>query len=179
MVILEKLPKLRTLKLREDSYLGKKMQVSTSGFPQLEVLQLSSLGNWKRLIIEKGGMSKLTHLQIFESVLDMMDLLSSSICRRQISLIHIHIILAGFLPCLGAPNWRYAESYPTLLCSISFFLTHTVIHQLLKTGPRGWLITLTLVIFFIALFPHMTNYIIGNPFITKSILNSYTAYLFY
>ena len=70
MVILEKLPKLRTLKLREDSYLGKKMQVSTSGFPQLEVLQLSSLGNWKRLIIGKGGMSKLTHLQIFESVLD-------------------------------------------------------------------------------------------------------------
>ncbi|RVW93365.1 hypothetical protein CK203_022243 [Vitis vinifera] len=88
------------------------MQVSTSGFPQLEVLQLSSLGNWKRLIIEKGGMSKLTHLQIFESVLDMMDLLSSSICRRQISLIHIHIILAGFLPCLGAPNWRYAERTP-------------------------------------------------------------------
>ncbi|KAL6313140.1 hypothetical protein AAG906_019611 [Vitis piasezkii] len=112
MVILEKLPKLRTLKLREDSYLGKKMQVSTSGFPQLKVLQLSSLGNWKRLIIEKGGMSKLTHLQIFESVLDIEGLVELFHLQK-VDFIDSHLYHPSwFLPCLGAPNWRYAERTP-------------------------------------------------------------------
>ena len=43
MVVLEKLPKLLTLRLRAKSYLGKEMHVSANGFPQLKVLQLSKL----------------------------------------------------------------------------------------------------------------------------------------
>ena len=43
MVILEKLPKLLTLRLRMWSYRGGEMQVSADGFPQLKILQLSDL----------------------------------------------------------------------------------------------------------------------------------------
>ena len=70
MAILEKLQKLLTLRLRKDSYLGEEMQVSAHGFPRLKVIQLFGLNRTRRLNIEKGGMSKLTQLQVFESVLD-------------------------------------------------------------------------------------------------------------
>ncbi|KAJ9704348.1 hypothetical protein PVL29_002758 [Vitis rotundifolia] len=72
MEILEKLPKLLIFRLRcEAKYLEEEMQVSADGFPQLKILQLSGLRTWLRtwprlLIINKGGMPKLTHLQIFE-----------------------------------------------------------------------------------------------------------------
>ncbi|KAL6346512.1 hypothetical protein AAG906_000130 [Vitis piasezkii] len=90
MMILEKLPKLLIFRLRSNSrYIRTKMQVSANGFPQLKILQLlasehgqgyasicrwlSSTQNpsifcftWPRLlIINKGGMPKLNHLQIF------------------------------------------------------------------------------------------------------------------
>nr|QPI70534.1 disease resistance protein RPP8-Lb [Vitis vinifera] len=70
MAILEKRQKLLTLRLRKDSYLGEEMQVSAHGFPRLKVIQLFGLNRMRRLNIEKGGMSKLTQLQVFESVLD-------------------------------------------------------------------------------------------------------------
>ena len=68
MMILEKLPKLLIFRLRRMSkYLEEEMQVSADGFPQLKILQLSGLRTSPRLlIINKGGMPKLTHLQIFE-----------------------------------------------------------------------------------------------------------------
>ena len=68
MMILEKLPKLLIFRLRRMSkYLEEEMQVSSDGFPQLKILQLSGFRTSPRLlIINKGGMPKLTHLQIFE-----------------------------------------------------------------------------------------------------------------
>ncbi|KAL6332536.1 hypothetical protein AAG906_008956 [Vitis piasezkii] len=72
------------------------MQVSKSGFPQLEVLQLSSLGNWKRLIIGR----------IFESVLDIEGLVELFHLQK-VDFIDSHLYHPScFLPCLGAPNWR-------------------------------------------------------------------------
>ncbi|KAJ9704352.1 hypothetical protein PVL29_002762 [Vitis rotundifolia] len=68
MEILEKLPKLLIFRLRNGAkYLEKEMQVSADGFPQLKILQLSGLRRAPSLLnINKGGMPKLTHLQIFE-----------------------------------------------------------------------------------------------------------------
>ncbi|CBI37927.3 unnamed protein product, partial [Vitis vinifera] len=64
MPILEKLPKLLTLRLRAKSYLGKKMHVSANGFPQLKVLQLLELQGLTKLNIGQGAMPWLMQLQI-------------------------------------------------------------------------------------------------------------------
>ena len=63
MVVLEKLPKLLTLRLRAKSYLGQQMHVFANGFPQLKVLQLIELREWNKLNIEKGAMPWLMQLQ--------------------------------------------------------------------------------------------------------------------
>ncbi|KAL6332537.1 hypothetical protein AAG906_008957 [Vitis piasezkii] len=70
MKILEKLPKLLIFRLRSGAkYFEEEMKVSADGFPQLKILQLFGLRTWPRLlIISKGGMPKLNHLQIFENV---------------------------------------------------------------------------------------------------------------
>ncbi|KAL6346672.1 hypothetical protein AAG906_000290 [Vitis piasezkii] len=64
MPVLEKLPKLLTLRLRAKSYLGKEMHVSANGFPQLKVLQLSGLQGLTKLNIGQGAMPWLMQLQI-------------------------------------------------------------------------------------------------------------------
>ena len=68
MPILEKLPKLLTLRLRAKSYLGKKMHVSANGFPQLKVLQLLELQGLTKLNIGQGAMPWLMQLQIHGKV---------------------------------------------------------------------------------------------------------------
>ena len=65
MVVLEKLPKLLTLRLRAKSYLGKEMHVFANGFPQLKVLQLFELRELNKLNIEKGSMPWLMQLQLY------------------------------------------------------------------------------------------------------------------
>ncbi|KAL6313135.1 hypothetical protein AAG906_019605 [Vitis piasezkii] len=118
MVILEKLPKLLTLRLRMWSYRGWEMQVSADGFPQLKILQLSDLyGPTKLLIIEKGGMSNLTQLQIFRSVLDIYGL-GELLHLKRIDVIdispHSHRWISS-LPC--SSEWQDIRRYlpPDLL----------------------------------------------------------------
>ncbi|XP_034681423.1 putative disease resistance protein At1g50180 isoform X2 [Vitis riparia] len=68
MSVLEKLPKLLTLRLRAKSYLGKEMNVSANGFPQLKVLQLSELQGLTKLNIGQGAMPWLMQLHIHKRV---------------------------------------------------------------------------------------------------------------
>nr|QPI70508.1 disease resistance protein RPP13-La [Vitis vinifera] len=122
MVILEKLPKLLTLRLRMWSYRGWEMQVSADGFPQLKILQLSDLyGPTKLLIIEKGGMTNLTQLQIFRSVLDIYGLGELSHLKR-IDVIdispHSHRWISS-LPC--SSEWQDIRRYLKLLFSNFIF----------------------------------------------------------
>nr|QPI70532.1 disease resistance protein RPP13-Ld [Vitis vinifera] len=122
MVILEKLPKLLTLRLRMWSYRGWEMQVSADGFPQLKILQLSDLyGPTKLLIIEKGGMSNLTQLQIFRSVLDIYGL-GELLHLKRIDVIdispHSHRWISS-LPC--SSEWQDIRRYLKLLFSNFIF----------------------------------------------------------
>ena len=68
MPILEKQPKLLILRLRANTYLGKKMQVSANGFPQLKILQLSELKELTKLNIGQGALPWLMQLQIRDKV---------------------------------------------------------------------------------------------------------------
>ena len=67
MPILEKLPKLLTLRLRAESYLGTEMHVSANGFPQLKVLQLFELSKVIKLNIENGAIPWLMQLHCHNS----------------------------------------------------------------------------------------------------------------
>lgn len=66
MMTLEKLEKLRVLKLIACDYTGRQMSCSSQGFPQLEILKLVGLPELEELQVEKGGMPVLKTLQIFE-----------------------------------------------------------------------------------------------------------------
>ncbi|XP_058114492.1 probable disease resistance RPP8-like protein 2 [Magnolia sinica] len=64
LATLEKLEKLRILKLLERSYVGKEMVCSSQGFPQLESLYLVQLYELEEWRVEKGAMPSLLHLRI-------------------------------------------------------------------------------------------------------------------
>ncbi|KAL2469671.1 Disease resistance protein RPP8 [Abeliophyllum distichum] len=68
MAVLEKLPKLYSLVLRQDVFLGPEIHCSSTGFFQLRTLEIqgqTSLENWR---IEKGAMPNLQYLKIDECV---------------------------------------------------------------------------------------------------------------
>ncbi|OMO94806.1 Disease resistance protein [Corchorus capsularis] len=64
--ILEKLPRLLILRLKARSYDGEKMEISVSGFPQLEVLELVSLESLEELNLEEGGVLRLRSFRIIK-----------------------------------------------------------------------------------------------------------------
>ncbi|XP_042492919.1 putative disease resistance protein At1g50180 [Macadamia integrifolia] len=63
LATLEKLPNLMSLSLWERSYVGKKIECSTQGFPQLRILHTNRLDieEWE---IKEGALAKLNHLRI-------------------------------------------------------------------------------------------------------------------
>ncbi|XP_008811538.3 putative disease resistance RPP13-like protein 3 [Phoenix dactylifera] len=66
MPVLEKLPNLRFLQLRWNSYIGKSMSCSSAGgFPRLQHLELGTLDNLEEWRVEVGAMPSLTHLTIW------------------------------------------------------------------------------------------------------------------
>ena len=64
MFILEKLPKLKVLRLSDGSYVGKKLVCSSGGFLQLQSLELYALFPLEELIVEEGALPHLKTLQI-------------------------------------------------------------------------------------------------------------------
>ncbi|KAJ9681492.1 hypothetical protein PVL29_020387 [Vitis rotundifolia] len=64
MFILEKLPKLKVLRLSYMSYVGKKLVCSSGGFLQLQSLVLGNLFSLEELIVEEGALPHLKTLQI-------------------------------------------------------------------------------------------------------------------
>ncbi|KAK1580807.1 hypothetical protein Q3G72_000328 [Acer saccharum] len=62
--ILEKLPNLEVLKLKRNSYMGRKLACRSGGFAQLRVLHLKSLLWLEEWIMESGAMQKLECLLI-------------------------------------------------------------------------------------------------------------------
>ncbi|KAI8555908.1 hypothetical protein RHMOL_Rhmol05G0212400 [Rhododendron molle] len=64
---LKKLQKLKFLKLGQDSYLGKELVCSggPGDFPELEVLEINQLSNLKMVVIEEGGVPRLSEFRIF------------------------------------------------------------------------------------------------------------------
>ncbi|KAK3188036.1 hypothetical protein Dsin_027597 [Dipteronia sinensis] len=62
--ILEKLPNLEVLKLKRNSYKGRKLACRLGGFPQLRILHLKSLLWLEEWIMESGAMNKLECLLI-------------------------------------------------------------------------------------------------------------------
>lgn len=66
MPVLEKLPKLLSLKL-DRAYEGEKVVVSDEGFPRLEVLIMRRMWRLKNLQVGKpGGMPALKRLELYE-----------------------------------------------------------------------------------------------------------------
>ncbi|XP_060964904.1 probable disease resistance RPP8-like protein 2 [Cannabis sativa] len=65
MPTLEKLPKLRVLMIGYDSFKGDEMVCSRGGFPRLESLQLSFLGNLKEWKVEESALPTLAYLRIY------------------------------------------------------------------------------------------------------------------
>ncbi|KAK1404324.1 hypothetical protein POM88_003929 [Heracleum sosnowskyi] len=65
MPILEKLPSLRVLKMKQASFLGKELVCSSGGFPQLQYLKFSFL-TFTTWTIEDGALSNLRQLEIVE-----------------------------------------------------------------------------------------------------------------
>ncbi|XP_058114481.1 putative disease resistance protein At1g50180 [Magnolia sinica] len=65
LATLEKLQKLRILKLMYGSYEGKEMACSSQGFPQLESLHLKGLHGLEEWRVEEGAMPSLLHLRIY------------------------------------------------------------------------------------------------------------------
>uniref|UniRef100_A0A166CNP5 Uncharacterized protein n=1 Tax=Daucus carota subsp. sativus TaxID=79200 RepID=A0A166CNP5_DAUCS len=64
MPILEMLPVLSVLQMREDTYVGKEMVCSATGFPKLTHLILYKFTNLEKWRVEKGSMPILSHLRI-------------------------------------------------------------------------------------------------------------------
>ncbi|RWR84800.1 Disease resistance protein [Cinnamomum micranthum f. kanehirae] len=64
MAILEKLPKLKVLKLRARSYNGEKMYCSANGFPALVVFKVDGLEYLKDWTVEEGAIANLKRLEI-------------------------------------------------------------------------------------------------------------------
>eukprot|EP00268_Persea_americana_P061886 TRINITY_DN7879_c0_g1_i2.p1 TRINITY_DN7879_c0_g1~~TRINITY_DN7879_c0_g1_i2.p1 ORF type:complete len:316 (-),score=41.58 TRINITY_DN7879_c0_g1_i2:351-1298(-) len=64
MAILEKLPKLKVLKLGARSYKGEKMYCSANGFPALVVLRINGLEYLEDWTVEEGAMANLKRLEI-------------------------------------------------------------------------------------------------------------------
>ncbi|KAG8375955.1 hypothetical protein BUALT_Bualt09G0013000 [Buddleja alternifolia] len=64
MATLEKLPKLSSLTLYENTYVGEELACLTKGFPRLLYLKLWGLSNLKRWRIDEGAMPKLTRLVV-------------------------------------------------------------------------------------------------------------------
>ncbi|KAL1825749.1 hypothetical protein ACET3Z_012527 [Daucus carota] len=64
MPVLEKIPTLRNLELSINSFVGKEMVCSSTGFPKLTSLELFELPNLVKWKIEEGSMSLLTRLLI-------------------------------------------------------------------------------------------------------------------
>lgn len=66
MVILQKLPKLFTLSLRGNAFVGKEMCCSPQGFPLLKTLKLQGLPNLESWKVETGALPNLVYLEIDE-----------------------------------------------------------------------------------------------------------------
>ncbi|KAF4359246.1 hypothetical protein F8388_005355, partial [Cannabis sativa] len=64
MPTLEKLPKLRVLRIDYDSFMGEEMVCSRGGFPRLESLQLTILKNLKEWKVEENALCRLGYLRI-------------------------------------------------------------------------------------------------------------------
>ncbi|XP_059286568.1 probable disease resistance protein At1g58602 [Lycium ferocissimum] len=64
MLILQKLPKLFTLSLRGNAFVGKEMCCSAQGFPLLKTLKIQGLPNLESWRVETGAMPNLIHLEI-------------------------------------------------------------------------------------------------------------------
>ena len=61
---LERLPKLRMLKLLSNSFSGRKMVCSSGGFPRLHILELQNLDNLEEWGVEEGALPSLRRLII-------------------------------------------------------------------------------------------------------------------
>ena len=66
MLNLGKLPNLRSLKLINNAYIGRKITCSSGEFSRLEFLRLKELDNLKELIVEERALPSLKTLQIYE-----------------------------------------------------------------------------------------------------------------
>ncbi|XP_050233500.1 disease resistance RPP8-like protein 3 [Mercurialis annua] len=64
MQIIDKLPKLRVLRLLSRSFMGKRMHCNFGGFPKLEVLQLWELVHFEDWEVEAGALCNLTELEM-------------------------------------------------------------------------------------------------------------------
>lgn len=67
MPVLEKVPTLRNLRLDKNSFLGKEMVCSGTGFPQLTNLALWNLDNFEKWRVYQGCMPNLSCLEIGRS----------------------------------------------------------------------------------------------------------------
>ncbi|XP_047949665.1 probable disease resistance protein RF9 [Salvia hispanica] len=63
MPLLEELPKLKRLKLR-NAYTGQEMVIKNNGFPKLCVLNINELWNLRNILVGEGVMPKLEQLEI-------------------------------------------------------------------------------------------------------------------
>ncbi|XP_072961549.1 probable disease resistance protein RXW24L isoform X1 [Typha angustifolia] len=72
MPTLEKLPSLRTLKLKDDAYYGPLMVCSVDGFPKLQYLKLSKLSVVTSYVVHPGSLRSLTRLSIHSCPLEML-----------------------------------------------------------------------------------------------------------
>nr|KYP59320.1 Putative disease resistance protein At1g50180 family [Cajanus cajan] len=64
MPTLEKLPNLRLLELKLDSFMGKRLVCSSKGFPHLKSLHICDLPNLEEWKLDKGAMPSLSKLEI-------------------------------------------------------------------------------------------------------------------
>ncbi|KAM7259205.1 hypothetical protein ACFE04_014946 [Oxalis oulophora] len=64
MPMLEKLPKLRVLRLLSSSYIGTTMVCSAGGFPCLQILKLWKLDELEQWMVEKGAMPIVSEIEI-------------------------------------------------------------------------------------------------------------------
>ncbi|KAJ8539691.1 hypothetical protein K7X08_013943 [Anisodus acutangulus] len=64
MLILQKLPKLFTLSLRGNAFVGKEMYCYAQGFPLLKTLKIQGLPNLESWKVETGALPNLIHLEI-------------------------------------------------------------------------------------------------------------------
>ena len=122
MFVLEKQPNLLILRLRTNSYLGKKMQVSTNGFPRLKVLQLSKLEGLLKLNIGQGTIPWLMQLQIhkrvnilgFNGLLNLLELNIMGGIYLKVTTMHLHLLI-GKLPPWHITRYLHSSIYLDLL----------------------------------------------------------------